>query len=72
MSNILAHNFSRDDSSGALLNTDVRSLNSYKHLRDNKIATKNRFADIEKNLKQVKDDINSIKDIVNQLCSLRN
>ena len=54
----------KDTSSGAILNTDVEGLESYKKMRDLKNRQRNKLEELNNEVNSLKSDINEIKGLL--------
>jgi len=54
----------KDTSSGAVLNTDVEGLQAYKQMRDAKNAQRKNLEQLNKEVTDLKTDINEIKGLL--------
>ena len=54
----------KDTTNGAILNTDMEGLEAYKKMRDAKNAQRNKLEHLNKEVTNLKDDINEIKDLL--------
>ena len=57
----------RDNSTGAILNNDSSQYNQYLALRNKRKQGTNRIDNMENDLKDLKDDINEIKNLLRAL-----
>ena len=57
----------RDNSTGAILNNDTSQYNQYLSLRAKRKQGTNRIDNMENDLKDLKDDINEIKNLLRAL-----
>ena len=54
----------KDTTNGAILNTDIDGLEAYKKMRDAKNSQRNKLEQLNKEVTNLKDDINEIKDLL--------
>jgi len=54
----------KDTTNGAILNTDIDGLEAYKKMRDAKNAQRNKLEQLNKEVTNLKDDINEIKGLL--------